>query len=115
LGVMAFPLGVSSTTDYVHGVFATAAYAALVAMPLLTARPLAAGGRRRVASLSVAAGVASGLCLAGTVLGPSPGLLQRIGLSLADTWVVGSAAWIARTTRNPGEAGGDPAPAWREE
>ncbi len=112
-GVIAVPLGVSPMTDDVHGVFAIAAYVALVAMPLLAARPLAAGGRRGVARLSVATGVASGLCLAGTVLGATPGLLQRIGLTLVDAWVVGSAACVLRTSRSTGEAGGNTADAWR--
>ena len=114
LGVIAVPLGVSPATDDVHGGFAIAAYVALVAMPLLAARPLAAGGRRGVARLSVATGVASGLCLAGMALGATPGLLQRIGLTVVDAWVVGSAACVLRTTRSTGEPGGNPANAWRD-
>jgi hypothetical membrane protein len=113
-GVVAVPLGASPMTDDVHGAFAIAAYVALVAMPLLAARPLAAGGRRGLARLSVATGVASGVCLAGTLLGEMPGLLQRIGLTLVDAWVVGSAACVLRTTRSTGEAGGNPANAWRD-
>lgn len=113
-GVIAAPLGVSPMTDDVHGGFAIATYVALVAMPLLAARPLAAGGHLGVARLSVATGVASGLCLAGTVLGATPGLLQRIGLTLVDAWIVGSAACVLRTTSRSGEAGGEPATARRD-
>ncbi|MHB8669198.1 MAG: DUF998 domain-containing protein [Acidimicrobiales bacterium] len=94
LGVAAFPLGVSSTVDLVHGGFATAGYATLAATPLLAARPLAVSGRRRAAAVSVAAGLASGLCLVASALGPAHGLLQRAGLTLGDAWLVGSAAWI---------------------
>ena len=93
-GVMALPLGVNSRIDDVHGAFAIVAYATLVATPLLAARPLAVGGRRGVARLSVATGVVAGLCLAGTLLGPVPGLMQRVGLTLVDAWVVASAVWM---------------------
>ena len=113
-GVIAFPLGVSPMTDDLHGFFAIATYVALVAMPLLAARPLVAAGRRGIARLSVTTGVAAGLCLAGTALGATPGLLQRIGLTLVDTWVVGSAACILRTTGSTCEAGGNPATAWAD-
>ena len=57
-GVIAVPLGVSPVTDDVHGAFAIAAYVVLVALPLFAAPPLAAGGRRGIARLSVATGVA---------------------------------------------------------
>lgn len=98
-GVVAFPLGQTSMTDAVHGAFAIAAYATVVAVPLLAARPLAASGRRGVARLSVATGVVSGLCLAATVLGATPGLLQRVGLTLVDLWIVASAACLLRRGR----------------
>lgn len=95
-GLIAAPLGVSPMTDDVHGVLATAAYTSLVAIPLLAAQPLAAGGRRALARFSVATSVVGGLCLAATVLGVTPGLLQRIGLTLVDAWVVGSAVCVLR-------------------
>ncbi len=75
LGVAGFPLDVSPTLDLVHGGFATLGYVTLAATPLLAARPLAASGHPRAAIASAAIGVASGLVLAATVLGPAHGLL----------------------------------------
>jgi len=92
LGVAAFPLGVSSTGDVVHGCWATAGYVTLAATPLLAAKPLAAAGQRWAARASVATGVASGLCLAATVFGPAHGFWQRAGLTIGDVWLAASAA-----------------------
>jgi uncharacterized protein DUF998 len=100
LGVAAFPLGVSSTGDVVHGCWATAGYVTLAATPLLAARPLAAAGRRGPAGASVAAGVASGLCLAVTVLGPAHGFWQRAGLTIGDAWLATSAVVMLSRARS---------------
>lgn len=94
LGIALFPLDVSSTIDNVHAAVATLGYVTLAATPLLAARPLAAAGYRRAAEASVAVGVGAGLCLAGTVVGPAHGLLQRLGLTLGDAWLVTSAVWM---------------------
>lgn len=94
LGVAAFPLDASSMTGVVHRGFAVLGYVTLAATPLLANRPLAAAGHRRAATASVATGVGSGLCLAAAVLGPAEGLLQRLGLTLGDAWLVASAAWM---------------------
>ncbi len=94
LAVAAFPLDTSSTIDQVHAAMAALGYVTLAATPLLAARPLAVAGHRRAASLSVAVGVGSGLCLVGTLAGPAHGLLQRIGLTLGDAWLISSAAWM---------------------
>jgi hypothetical membrane protein len=94
LAVAAFPLEASSTIDRVHAAVATLGYLTLAATPLLAARPLATAGYRRAARASVAVGVLAGLCLAGTLVGPAHGLLQRIGLTLGDTWLVASAIWM---------------------
>lgn len=94
LGVAAVPLDASSTRDLVHGGFATFGYVTLAATPLLAARPLAAAGHRRAAKASVVTGVMSGLCLVATALGPAHGLMQRLGLTLGDAWLVSSAAWM---------------------
>lgn len=94
LGVAAFPLGGSPTTDMVHTGLAVLGYATLVATPLLAAGPLRASGHSRAALASAATGVASGLCLAATGLGPANGLLQRAGLTLGHTWLAASAAWM---------------------
>lgn len=94
LGVAALPLG--STYDTPHGVAATLGYATLAAIPVLAGPGLAAEGRRGWAAVSVATGMASGLCLAATAGGWREGLLQRLGLTLAQAWVVGSAVSLAR-------------------
>jgi hypothetical protein len=78
-----------STFDTVHGISAALGYLTLAAIPLTAATELPHGmARRRVA---VAVGVASGLCLLATVLGPRPGLFQRLGLTVAQLWVVANA------------------------
>jgi hypothetical membrane protein len=97
-GVVAFPLGWSAATDDVHGAFAVTTYAAVVAIPLLASRALAASGHRGLARLSVVTGVAAGLGLAATALGTAPGLLQRAGLTLLDVWLAASAACMVRAT-----------------
>src|SRR4051794_22518313 len=94
LAVAATPLDVSPTLDVVHGGFASAGYITLAATPLLAAGALAASGRTWAARLSVATGVASTICLAGTLPGPAHGLLQRSGLTLGDAWLAASAAWM---------------------
>jgi hypothetical membrane protein len=107
LGVAAFPLDASSTIDVVHGGVASVGYLTLAATPLLAARALAASGHRRAAAISVVVGVVSGLCLAATVIGPGHGLVQRIGLTLSDGWLVASALWMLCGGRaGPREPGG---------
>lgn len=103
LGVVAFPLQASARIDAVHGAIAVAAYGALVAMPLLATKPLAAAGHGVLATLSAATGVVAGLCLAGSVLGVAPGLLQRVGLTLVNSWIVGGAAGIVRMAPGTGD------------
>jgi hypothetical membrane protein len=103
LFVAAFPLDQSSTIDSLHAGFAAFGYLTLAATPLLAARPLATMGHRRAARVSVGIGVASGLCLAATVLGPAHGLFQRLGLTLGDAWLVGSAVWML--SARPSEVG----------
>lgn len=93
LGVAATPLG-SPGRDVAHGAFATVGYASLAALPLAAARPLALQGRRHWAALSRVAGVVSGLCLLATVPGPAHGLFQRAGLTVADIWLMATAADI---------------------
>jgi hypothetical membrane protein len=94
LGVAAFPLG-GWAGDGTHAAFAGAGYVSLVALPLLAARPLAHAGRARAAALSISVGVASGVCLAASTLGPAHGLWQRLGLTVGDVWIVTVAARIA--------------------
>lgn len=111
--IAAFPLGHSSTIDSVHATVAVVGYLTLAATPLLAARPLAAGGHRRGARASVMVGVASGLCLAATTVGPVHGLLQRVGITVGDSWLAASALWILAggTARRPNPDAGADGPA----
>ncbi|MDQ3676054.1 MAG: DUF998 domain-containing protein [Actinomycetota bacterium] len=96
LGAGAFPLEASSTIDRVHVGFATVASVALVLTPVLAAQPLSAHGHFRAAAASRLVGVLSGACLAATAFVPAEGLMQRIGLTLADGWLAASAVAIVR-------------------
>jgi hypothetical protein len=82
----------------VHGVFAGAAYAALAATPIVAASRLRSRGQRKLAQVSVATGVVCGAVLLASVVGPTGvhGLLQRVGLTLGDVWLMTSAATLLR-------------------
>jgi hypothetical protein len=95
LGVGAAPLDTSKTVDLLHGAFAGVGYATLAATPWLAAPALSP----RPARMSRMAAVASGTALAATVLGPSHGLLQRLGLTIGDAWIVAMAVKIMREGR----------------
>jgi hypothetical protein len=77
------PLG-GSLGDGAHGAAALAAYVSLAAMPLV---------ERRWRWVSVVTGGA----LAASVFVPSAnGLLQRIGLTAGDGWIMASSVWLLR-------------------
>lgn len=87
LAVAAFALG--GQVDAAHGVFAGLGYVTVAAIPALV-------GRRPV---SVAASVASGLCLLLTTVADRDGLFQRLGLTIAHAWVAVSALGLLRSPR----------------
>jgi len=95
LAVAATPLDRSSLVDALHGVFATAGYATLVAVPLLSLVPLKHAGHRAFAATgAVLAGVSTvSLVLSSTDL--PTGLFQRLGLTSIDLWIVAVALAIA--------------------
>jgi hypothetical membrane protein len=97
LGVAAFSLGTPTSGD-VHAVFAGLAYAALAATPIVAAANLRQRGRHGLALVSVATGVVCGALLIASVAGPTGvhGLLQRVGLTLGDVWLMTSAAALLR-------------------
>jgi hypothetical protein len=76
LAVAALPLG--GAFDDAHGIAAALGYLTLAAVPV-------AVGRR---PLPVAIGVVSGLCLLLTLALDRDGLFQRLGLTLAQGWIV---------------------------
>ena len=93
LAVAATPLG-GWSGDAVHGTFAGLGYAAIVALPLLAGSALAASGRQTAAVLSVLTAAISAVCLVATTFGPAHGLWQRLGLTVADAWIVVTAGVI---------------------
>jgi hypothetical protein len=93
LGAAAFPLGAS---DGVHGAFAVAGYAMLAATPLL-AVPAFRPDRPGWAGFSVAAGTVAAFCLVATAFGAAHGLLQRLGLTAGDVWIVATAIELLRS------------------
>jgi hypothetical protein len=95
LGVAALPLD-GWAGDPAHAVVAGVGYVTLAATPLLAARPLADLGYRRAAVASRAVGVTALACLAGTTVADRSGLLQRLGLTLGDLWLVAAAVGILR-------------------
>jgi len=106
LGVALFPLGISAGVDSAHNALAGLGYAALVAVPLLAAGPLAEGSHRRAAAASLVVGVAAGLCLMASLLGPVHGLDQRVGLTLLDLWLIASALVIVGVPVSSAPPGG---------
>ncbi len=85
LAVAALPLG--GRYDTAHGIAAALGYVTLAAIPVVV-------GRR---PLSVAIGLMSALCLLLTILADDrDGLFQRLGLTLAQAWVVVSALALLR-------------------
>jgi hypothetical protein len=93
IGVAAVPL--DNGHDGLHGALAGAGYVALLAVPLLAARPL---GRGRTVPVVVA--FAAGACLVASVATSGPnGLFQRLGLTLLDVWVAGAAVHLMRRGR----------------
>jgi hypothetical membrane protein len=99
LGVAAFALG-TPTSGKIHGAFAGLAYASLAAVPIAASVPLSRRGRRGLARTSMATGVLCAAALVASVAGPTSvhGLLQRIGLTIGDVWLIASAASLLTQT-----------------
>jgi hypothetical membrane protein len=99
LGVAAFSLGTPTSGD-IHGAFAGVAYATLAATPLAASVVLGRRGNAALARTSIATGVACAAALLASVIGPDQihGLLQRIGLTIGDAWIIASAISIMLTS-----------------
>ncbi len=94
IAVAATPLGRTAAADELHAGFAVAGYLSLVAVPLLAAGRL---NRPDCARLSAFVGVIAGVCLVASVLEVlAPGWLQRAGLTLVHSWVVGISGSLLR-------------------
>lgn len=96
LGIAAVPLG--SRLDTVHGALAALGYATLAAIPL-AAVPSSTTRVQRV--MAAAAGIAAAACLAATTIVTRDGLLQRVGLTVAQAWVVAGALGIYASSNRP--------------
>ena len=94
LGAGAFALDTSSAIDRAHYGLAVVASSSLALTPILAAQSLSARGHDRAAAASRLIGVFSGVCLAAPAFLPPEGLLQRIGLTLAEGWITASAVAI---------------------
>lgn len=101
LAVAAFALG--GKVDAAHGVFAGLGYVTLAAIPV-------AVGRR---PLAVAVGLVSGLCLLLTAVVERDGLLQRLGLTVAQAWIVVSSLRLLRSPTPSSTPPPAPAPGGR--
>jgi hypothetical protein len=109
LGVAAFSLG-TPTSGEIHGTFAGLAYASLAATPIAASAALRRGGHRgdtgtlrregntALARTSLATGLVCAAALVASVVGPEHvhGLLQRVGLTIGDVWIVASAIAMMR-------------------
>jgi hypothetical membrane protein len=95
LAVAATSLEHSATVDTLHGVVAGIGYVTIAATPLLAARPLLLQDHRVLGGLGLVAGVVSAISLVLTTTGLPTGLLQRVGLTVADIWIATSAVAIA--------------------
>ncbi len=115
LGVAAFSLGTPTSGD-IHGVFAGLAYSSLAATPIAASVALRRGGHVALARTSIATGLACAAALVASVVGPDNvhGLLQRVGLTMGDAWIIASAITMMRgndTASRPAasQMGADPA------
>ncbi len=104
IAVAATPLG-GWAGDTVHGGFATLGYVTIVALPASAARPIRRSGRPGWARLSVIVAAVSAASLALSALGPAHGLWQRLGLTLGDAWIVGTAVSLIVGVDRAGNAG----------
>ena len=105
LAVAATPLDRSASLDTWHGLFAGIGYVTLAATPLLAAGPLLRRGHHVLGALGLVASIVSGVALALTATDLPTGLFQRLGLTAADAWIVGSRpgyrSWAGRGSPSP--------------
>ncbi len=96
----AFSLGTPTSGD-IHGAFAGLAYASLAATPIAASVALRRTGNKTLARTSIATGLLCAAALVASVAGPDHvhGLLQRIGLTIGDAWIIASAIAMMRDQR----------------
>jgi hypothetical protein len=94
IAVAATPLG-GWSGDSVHATFAGLGYAAIVLLPALAAPEFAARGRTGWSRAAWLIAVAAAGCLVASTFGPGHGAWQRLGLTLGDLWIIGTAVALA--------------------
>ena len=99
LAVAATPLDRSDMIDRLHSIFAGIGYLTLAATPLLAAPPLFMMGHQRLARSGIAAGLTSAIALALTTTGLPTGLIQRVGLTVSDAWIIATVLTMRRGVR----------------
>jgi hypothetical membrane protein len=109
LAVAATPLGALSS-DTLHAFFATVGYVTLVAIPLLSAKPLARAGRARWSRAAWLTAAVSGICLVASAAGSAHGFWQRAGLAAGDVWIVARAVDLCLSTAPPPAARAESSP-----
>ena len=87
------------TQDLLHAVAAGTGYVAMALTGLIAAPALRRRGAKAAAAASAGVGVVSVLALIGTLLVDGSGGLQRLGLTVVDTWHVVVAVWVLRRPR----------------
>lgn len=97
-GVAAFSLDAMGKGN-VHALFAGIGYATLAGAPLVAARAWArTPDRRSWVRPSAVAGIVSAAFLIASTFAPAHGLLQRVGLTAGDAWVVATAVRALRSS-----------------
>lgn len=95
LGVAAAPLEHSPLIDQVHLVAAGTGYVALTAVPLLARRPLIDAGHRRLAGFGSVMAAIAVVALPLSLAIDQTGLLQRVGLTAGDLFLIVSVPTIS--------------------
>lgn len=101
LGAGVFALDASPVIDRLHYGLAVVASSSLALTPILASHSLSARGYGRAAIASRLVGLSSGACLAAAAFSPAEGLLQRIGLTLAEGWIAATAVAIVGGLMEP--------------
>lgn len=99
VGVALTPLD-SSVGGAPHAIAAGVGYATIAALPLLGGRVLWRVGSTALGAVSIVVGLAAaGALTTSLVVDGNSGLWQRVGLTIADLWVMGSAASLGLGAR----------------
>jgi len=105
LGVLLTPDGLSSTTDFLHGGFASLVYLSLALVGPLAAPIFRRRGLRYWALASLAVGTVTAVSLWISLGESRSGLFQRIGLTATDLWLMAVGMGFVTGHFSPREGG----------